>query len=289
MKNAIYYLLIFGLLLISCKQSTKTTSDEIAKATVADSTQTTKAETFTYDPRLDLYEADKEVITQLGDTLGMKLVLIDQEKGEAMPWHAHPLHHSYYFYEGKRGEASEDGIFWMEFDLPFSLSGIGGIGGVEGTEPHSGAVNLDETHIKCIDLDIYDRSEMETTKPFEYDPKKDLYNLKSESVKQLADTLGIKMYLIDLQPGDSIKWWNGFNHPKHAVFVMEGGKIEPSLPTPPGGAPDVYVKTGTGAIRNATEESEKAFRARFGKDVYYIKNIDDHPIKFWFTDVYTEE
>ena len=237
-----------------------------------------KAKTFTYDPKLDLYEADKEVVTQLGDNLGMKLMLIDQEEGEPMPLHAHPPYHSYYFYEGEKGEAQFGDIIWGKVDLPVPF---GGIEGPASTAPHSGPINTSQTHIKCIDLDIYNRSEMGTSKLFEYDPKKDLYNLKSAAVKQLSDTLGIKMYLLILKPNDSIAL-NQFNHPKHAVFVMEGGRIERSPSHPSLKNVESFYKTEMGAIRNATKFRET-------KDKYYIKNIDDHDIKLWFTDVYPEE
>lgn len=278
MRNPMYNLLLFGLVLISCNQSEKTVSDAKKKTTAIDSTKTLQTpppapstEAFTYNPSLDLYNDDKEVITQIGDTLGMKLVLIKMETGEEMPLHAHPPYHTSYFFEGSAMEISQDGVFWIEDHTPYPH---GEIGGPTQTKPHGGNLfTLGEIPLQCVNLDVYDRSEMQSTAPFVYNAANDYYNLDSPSVIKIGDTLGLKMFVLNLNPGDSIQ--SGLAHPKQGVYVIEGGTL--AIFKDGQFLTELKVKTNTGAIRNAWKGND---------EVFFMKNIDTHPIKIWYTDVY---
>lgn len=55
-----------------------------------------------------------------------------------------------------------------------------------------------------------------------YDSSKDLSVTGGESIEILGDTLGIKMYIATMEPGDSVAW---HFHPDHTVYVMEGGTL----------------------------------------------------------------
>ncbi|NGP75127.1 cupin domain-containing protein [Balneolaceae bacterium YR4-1] len=62
-----------------------------------------------------------------------------------------------------------------------------------------------------------------------YDPAMDLTVIGADNVEILGDTLGIKMYIGRMEPGDSVGW---HFHPDHTVYVIEGGTL------------DVYFKGG---------------------------------------------
>lgn len=57
---------------------------------------------------------------------------------------------------------------------------------------------------------------------FPYEPDKDMMLLGGESVQILGDTLGIKMYIGTLHPGDSVGL---HSHPNHTVYVLQGGTL----------------------------------------------------------------
>jgi len=64
-------------------------------------------------------------------------------------------------------------------------------------------------------------SEEQTDMPA-YDPAMDLTLLEGNDIEMLGDTLGIKMYIATMQPGDSVAW---HTHPDHSVYVIEGGTL----------------------------------------------------------------
>ena len=55
-----------------------------------------------------------------------------------------------------------------------------------------------------------------------YDPAMDLALTGGDSIEMLGDTLGIKMYIGSMAPGDSVAW---HYHPDHTVYVLEGGTM----------------------------------------------------------------
>jgi len=62
-----------------------------------------------------------------------------------------------------------------------------------------------------------DNSQMPT-----YDPAMDPYLTGGEAIQKIKDTLGIKMYIATLKPGDSAML---HSHPDHTVYILEGGKL----------------------------------------------------------------
>jgi len=55
-----------------------------------------------------------------------------------------------------------------------------------------------------------------------YDPAMDLALTGGDSIEMLGDTLGIKMYIGSMAPGDSVAW---HYHPDHTIYVLEGGTL----------------------------------------------------------------
>ncbi|OOG77675.1 hypothetical protein B0E43_04575 [Algoriphagus sp. A40] len=55
-----------------------------------------------------------------------------------------------------------------------------------------------------------------------YDPTMDPYLMGGDGIKQLSDTLGVKIYEFTVAPGES---WGLHTHPQHTVYVLEGGTM----------------------------------------------------------------
>lgn len=55
-----------------------------------------------------------------------------------------------------------------------------------------------------------------------YDPAMDFMITGGEGIEVLGDTLGIKMYISTMYPGDSVSL---HAHPDHTIYVLEGGTL----------------------------------------------------------------
>lgn len=66
----------------------------------------------------------------------------------------------------------------------------------------------------------------ETTSMPAYDAAMDPVNVEAKYAKVHADSLGIKLYEVTLQPGDSVGL---HTHPDNVVYVLEGGTGEIKL------------------------------------------------------------
>lgn len=66
----------------------------------------------------------------------------------------------------------------------------------------------------------------ETTSLPAYDPAMDPVTVEAKYAKVHADSLGIKLYEVTLQPGDSVGL---HTHPDNVVYVLEGGTGEIKL------------------------------------------------------------
>lgn len=98
-----------------------------------------------------------------------------------------------------------------------------------------------------------------------YDPASDLTLLGGDAAVILGDTMGIKMYVYTMNPGDSV----GFHaHPDHTIYVLEGGTLAVyfeglerqifELPTGTAlispAVSDAAVNIGTTAVRMLTHD-----------------------------------
>ena len=55
-----------------------------------------------------------------------------------------------------------------------------------------------------------------------YDSTIDVFTFGGESIKKFADSLGIKMFIATMKPGDTATL---HSHPDHTVYVLEGGEL----------------------------------------------------------------
>ena len=100
-----------------------------------------------------------------------------------------------------------------------------------------------------------------------YDPAMEPTKVGAQFSRVLHDTLGIKMYLFTLKPGDSAAL---HSHPDHTVYVLQGGTALISIN---GGAPQkMELKEGVGFISPSLKD--------------YGKNIGKTTIRLLITDIY---
>ena len=55
-----------------------------------------------------------------------------------------------------------------------------------------------------------------------YDPAMDMTLMAADAVEMLGDTLGIKMYIATMAPGDSVGW---HVHPDYTIYIIDGGTM----------------------------------------------------------------
>lgn len=80
----------------------------------------------------------------------------------------------------------------------------------------------------------------------------DPYVIGGDALKKISDTLGVKMYLFTLKPGDSAAL---HSHPDHLVYILEGGKAEISFQGQ--GTQVMEFKTGDGFVTGPISDAGK--------------------------------
>lgn len=63
----------------------------------------------------------------------------------------------------------------------------------------------------------------EETEMFIYDPDKGAHIVAPDMTKILEDTLGVVIYELTMEPGDTLPW---HEHPYHTSYILEGGTLE---------------------------------------------------------------
>lgn len=106
-----------------------------------------------------------------------------------------------------------------------------------------------------------------TSSMLAYDAAMDPVNVEAPFLKMHKDTLGIKLFEVTLQPGDSVGL---HTHPDHVIYIAQGGKAR--LYSKEGKAQEVELPTGTAMI--VPTESHAGI------------NIGTTPITFIVADIY---
>ena len=104
------------------------------------------------------------------------------------------------------------------------------------------------------------------TKPA-YDPAIDAYDLGGPSVQKLDDTLGMKMFVATIKPGDTSML---HSHPDHTVYVLEGGELAVTFPGQ--GRQIMKLQKGVGFVAGPLSDA--------------AKNIGKTTIKLLMTHIY---
>src|SRR5687767_160299 len=100
-----------------------------------------------------------------------------------------------------------------------------------------------------------------------YNPAMDVYNMGGESIQKLGDTLGMKMYIVTIKPGDSAAL---HSHPDHIWYVIEGGKA--SISFNGGERQELDFKSGMGAIAGPLSDAGR--------------NVGNTTVKLLVVDIY---
>jgi len=108
---------------------------------------------------------------------------------------------------------------------------------------------------------------IDTTALNTYDPAMDPVKVEAAFLKMHKDTLGIKLYEVTLNPGDSV---GIHTHPDHVIYFAQGGKLR--LYAKDGKSEDIEVPTGAAIFSPATS--------------HYGKNIGSTKVKMIVTDIY---
>jgi len=231
-KNMILVLVWFSfLLLASCNESPKNASE-----TNTDSSTVTKNESSdtVYDPAIDPLIVASAFTKKLADTLGIKMFEVSLNPGDSMPMHSHPDHAHYFM------ETGTEVLFVPGQNKPDTISGATpGTGAIYGPFTDA-AKNIGKTTIRVLDVAVYRPRGIEMPAKPAYDSSMDAFTLGGPSIKKLADSLGIKLFITTLKPGDTATL---HSHPDHAVYVLEGGEIAVSFQ----GGPRTIMKLQKGA------------------------------------------
>jgi len=238
--------LAFLVVTSACGDAAKT--DETQKAD-SSATTTSKKETpstFVYNASLDPLIAGAAFSKKISDTLGFKMFEVTLKHGDSIPMHAHPDHAIYILEPGTvllytQGRATPD-------TLTGSKAGDAWIGG-----PYTDAVkNIGKTQMRFLEIDFYRPGGRELPVSPAYDSTTDALTLGGESIKVLADTLGIKLFTMTLKPGDTATM---HSHPDHSFYVLEGGELAVSFKDGP--RTTMKLQKGMGMVNGPVSDAAK--------------------------------
>ena len=208
------FVLISFLFLYGCNESPKT-----ADNTNTDTSALAKNDASigpVYDPGIDALIVGAAFTKKLADTLGIKIVELTLKPGDSLPMHSHTDHAFYVM------DTSTAVLYVPGQNKGDTLSdGIPGSGWVMGPFTDA-AKNIGKTTIRAVEVAVHRPRGVEIPANPAYDSTIDAFSLGGESIQKLADTLGIKMFIATMKPGDTAKL---HSHPDHAVYVLEGGEL----------------------------------------------------------------
>jgi len=212
----ILFVLLSFLFLAGCNESPKT-SDNAISDTSAIAKNNAPIEPV-YDPAKDLSVVGSGFTKKLTDTLGIKMFEVTLEPGDSLPFHSDPDHTFYllntstslFYIPGQNKGDTLSGPPWT--------AGLAFING-----PFTEAFkNIGQTPLRWLKIDVHRPRGTEMPSNTAYDSTIDAYTLGGESIKKLGDTLGIKMFIVTMKPGDTATL---HSHPDHTVYVLEGGEL----------------------------------------------------------------
>ena len=215
------FVVISFVLLGGCNESPKT-SDITNKDTSAVANSDALISPV-YDPAIDLSVVGGDFTKKLSDTLGIKMFEVTLKPGDSLPFHSDPDHTFYLLDTSKTlfyipGQSKGDTLS----GAPWSP----GLAFINGPFTES-FKNIGKKPLRWLKIDVHRPRDIEFPPKPAYDPTTDAFNLGGASIQRLADTLGIKMFIATMKPGDSATL---HSHPDHAVYVLQGGELAVTYP-----------------------------------------------------------
>src|SRR4030095_6582955 len=244
-KNMIQpVVLISFLFLVSCKESPKAVDE-----TKTDSSAVAKDDGPAgpvYDPAMDPMITAAAFTKKLADSLGIRIYETTFKPGDSLPMHSH-TDHAFYLMDTSTvvlyvpGKSKGD---TLRNEVP-------GTGWVMGPF-NDAARNIGKTTIRFVEIPIHRPRGIEMPAKPEYDSSMDAFTLGGPSIQKIADSLGIKLFILAMKPGDTATL---HSHPDHAVYVLEGGELAVSFQ----GGPRTIMKLqkGTGFVGGPLSDAAK--------------------------------
>ena len=214
LKHLIAGFVLISFFLAGCNESPKTGDD-----TNTDTSALAKNDTPVgpvYDPAIDALIVGSAFTKKVADTLGIQIVELTLKPGDSLPMHSHTDHAFYLMDTGT-----------VVLYVPGQSKGDTLSGGV----PNSGwvmgpftdaAKNIGKTTIRAVEVAVHRPRGVEIPASPAYNAAIDAFSVGGESIQKLADTLGIKMFMVTIKPGDTATL---HSHPDHTVYVIEGGEL----------------------------------------------------------------
>ena len=211
---SIVFVLISFLFLDGCNESPKTTDNATTDTSAI--TKNNAPIGPVYDPTMDAFSRRIRFHKKLSDTLGIKIVELTLKPGDSLPMHSDTDHAFYVM------DTSTSVLYTPGQHKGDTLSGgAPGSGWVMGPFTDA-AKNIGKTPIRAVEVAVHRPRGVEIPANPAYDSTIDAFTLGGESIQKLADSLGIKMFIVTMKPGDTAKL---HSHPDHAVYVLEGGEL----------------------------------------------------------------
>ena len=224
--------LISFLFLVSCNESPKAVDES-----KTDSSAVTKNDASAgpvYDPSMDPMVTAATFTKMLADTLGIRIYETTLKPGDSLPMHSH-TDHAFYLIDTSTAVLYVPGQSKGD-TLRNEVSDTGWVMG-----PFNDAArNIGKTTIRFVEIPVHRPRGVEIPAKPAYDSSMDAFTLGGPSIQKIADSLGIKLFITTLKPGDTATL---HSHPDHAVYVLEGGEIAVSFQ----GGPRTIMKLQKGA------------------------------------------
>jgi quercetin dioxygenase-like cupin family protein len=246
-KNIVLlFVMISFLFTTACNQSTKNEEEKNSDSSAIAVIKTDSIPSPVYDSTMDPSIVGAAFSKKLKDTLGINMYEVTLKPGDSMPFHSHP-DHAIYLLDTGTTVIYEPGQNKGEV-FPATPPGTGWIMG-----PFNDALkNMGKTSIRWLEVDIHRPRGIEMPPKPAYDAAIDRYTLGGASIQKIADTLGIKMFVSTLKPGDSTSL---HSHPDYSVYILQGGELAVTFP---GGIRKVLqLKKGMGFVSGPLSHIER--------------------------------
>ena len=247
-KNIIrLFVLMLFLYAAACNESSNTKEKNIDSSPATDIKGDTTA-IPAYDPAKNLLVVGAAFSKKLHDSLGITMIEVTLKPGDSLPFHSDPDHIFYlldsstslFYIPGQNKADTLSGPPWSP-GLGFIMSPF--------TEAFK---NIGKTPLRWLKIDVHRRRGIEMPTNPVYDSTIDVYTLGGESIQKLGDTLGIKMFIVTMKPGDTAKL---HSHPDHTVYVLEGGEL--AVTTKGGQRQIMKMEKGMGLVGGPLSDAAK--------------------------------
>jgi quercetin dioxygenase-like cupin family protein len=242
--NALFVLVSF-FFIHSCNEASRTAEN---KNTDTSTTTVGKSNTIgpLYDASIDHSIVGAAFTKIIHDSLGIKMSEVTLKPGDSLGFHSHPDHAFYLL------DTSTVILYLPGRNKGDTISGgLPGTGGIMGPFNDAGK-NIGKTNVRLLEIDVHRPRGTEMPAKPAYDATIDAFTLGGESIQKLGDTLGIKMFIATMKPGETAAL---HSHPDHTVYVLEGGVLDVTFQG--AGRQIMKMEKGTGFVGGPFSDEAK--------------------------------